>query len=126
MPGPWFRQHAPDLVGLLVPGRPDHIPDLFQALVIRFTVKTMRCSSAMPSSEYTSSRAGAAEASFSRDDLFFALDIFAQQHEGAELIELMQSHPLPALLRRVVRPEDREARVTDDAGMGASCSCASA
>ncbi|GLT12515.1 hypothetical protein GCM10007928_47480 [Sulfitobacter porphyrae] len=125
-----FRQHPPDLIGLLVPGRADRLPDLNLALMIRVNRQghqlLQRHFILGIKLEQGRGHDGEFQALFDHlrpdeeggCDLFVALTLLLQRHEGAELIEWMQDSALHVLGERVVFGEDRGLRIPHEAGNG--------
>ena len=125
-----FGQHAPDLIGLFVPGRPDRLPDLNLTLVIWIDREShqllQRHFILGIKFEQGRDHGGEFQALFDhlrRDeesgrDLFIALTLLPQRHEGAELIERMQGSALHVLSERVVFGEDSGIGIPNDAGNG--------
>ena len=125
-----FGQHAPDLIGLLVPGRLDRIPDLNLALMIRIDGEghqlLQRHFILGIKFEQGRGHGGEFQALFDHlrlDEergraLFIALALLSQSNESAELIERMQGSALHVLSERVVFGEDRGLGIPHDAGNG--------
>ena len=125
-----FRQHPPDLIGLLVPRRLDRIPDLNLTLVIRIDREghqlLQRHLVLGIKLEQGRGHSGEFQALFDylrRDeesgrDLFIALTLLPKRHEGAELIKRVQGCTLHVLSERVVFGEDRRIGIPHDAGNG--------
>lgn len=125
-----FRQHAPDLIGLLFPGRPDRLPDLNLALVIRIDREGHQLLQRHVVLGIELEQGSGHESEFQAlldhlrcdekrgCDLFNALTLHSRCHEGAELIERMQGGALHVVSERVVFSEDRGAGIPHNAGNG--------
>ena len=125
-----YRQHPPDLIGLLVPRRLDRIPNVNLTPVIRIDREghqlLQRHLVLGIKLEQGTGHSGEFQALFDylrRDeergrDLFIALTLLPKRHEGAELINRVQGCTLQILSERVVFGEDRRIGTPHDAANG--------
>ena len=125
-----FRQHPSNLIGLLVPGRPDRIPDLNLTLMVGVDREGHELFQRHLILGVELEKGGGHGGEFQalldhlrRDeecgrDLFIALTLLPKRHEGAELIERMQGSPLHVLSERAVFGEDGGIGIPNNAGNG--------
>ena len=122
-----LRQHAADLIGLLLPGAGDRLPDLLLARMVgrdgeghelleRHAVLGIDVEQGRRDRRQAEALLHDVHADEERrGDVLLGAPLLAQSEEGAELIERMQRRALDVLGQRIVLAEDVGAGIADHA-----------